>query len=576
MRLAEHRAHRLRRYIKVLFNDEFAAMLAACTGENMRGLMMDTPLLISSILRHADLFYPNREIFSVTSDNPAHRYTFADCFRRTRKLANALRKQDIAGGDRIATLAWNDYRHLEITYAVGGAGYVSHTINPRLFPEQIIFMINHAEDKLIMTDPMFVPLLENIAEKTPNVEGYVVMTDDAHMPDTSLRNAVSYESIIADESEEFEWPVFDENTAVGLCYTSGTTGDPKGVLYSHRSTVLHAYAGVAPDVLNLSNRDCILPVVPMFHVNAWGIPYSALMVGAKLVFPGPKMGDGEALYNMLESESATIALGVPTVWMALLQYAKSAGKQMKSLQRTVIGGAAVPESMIREFAEDHDVEVRQGWGMTEMSPLGTANCPKVGMESLPKDELYKLQTKAGRGIFGCELKIVNDDGNELPWDGVAFGALHVRGPWVCSDYFKLVGSSDAHIDGWFDTGDVATIDENGYMAITDRTKDVIKSGGEWISSIEIENTAVGHPAVAEAAVIGVSHPKWTERPLLIVIKADGADLDKEEILAFFEGKIAKWWTPDDVVFVDEIPHTATGKIKKVDLRKQFADFKLPG
>ena len=542
----------------------------------MRGLMMDTPLLVSSILRHADQYHPTREIFSVTADNPEHRCTYADCFKRARKLANALDKRKLNSGDRVATMAWNDYRHLEANYALGGAGYVCHTINPRLFPEQIIFMINHAEDRLLMIDPMFVPLLEKIADKTPNVEGYVVMTDDAHMPETSLRNAVSYESLIADEDDEYEWPLFDENTAVGLCYTSGTTGDPKGVLYSHRSTVLHAYAGVAPDVLNLSNRDCILPVVPMFHVNAWGIPYSALMVGAKLVFPGHKMGDGEALYNMLESESVSIALGVPTVWMALLQYAKSAGKKMHALQRTVIGGAAVPESMIRAFAEDHDVEVRQGWGMTEMSPLGTANCPKVGMEDMPKDDLYKLQTKAGRGIFGCELKIVDDDGNELPWDGVAYGALHVRGPWVCSDYFKLVGESDAQIDGWFDTGDVATIDRNGYMAITDRTKDVIKSGGEWISSIEIENTAVGHPAVAEAAVIGVSHPKWTERPLLIVIKAEGAQLSKEDMLAFFEGKIAKWWTPDDVVFVDEIPHTATGKIKKVDLREQFADFKLPG
>lgn len=541
----------------------------------MRGLMMDTPLLISSILIHAETYFPEQEIFSVTGDNPEHRYNFRQFSGRTRQLAIAIDKLNLEQGDRIATIAWNDYRHLEIYYAVGGAGYVCHTINPRLFPEQIIFMINHAEDKWIMTDPMFVPLLEGIAEHTPNVEGYIVMTDDAHMPETSLKNAVSYESFIGSESDQFEWPVLDENTAVGLCYTSGTTGDPKGVLYSHRSSVLHAYAGIAPDALNVSNRDCILPVVPLFHVNAWGVPYAALMAGAKIVFPGPKMGDGEALYNMLENESVTLALGVPTVWSALLQYTKSAGKRLNKLERTVIGGAAVPESMIREFDQEHGVEVRQGWGMTEMSPLGAVNTLKSGMEKLSKDEIYKIQTKAGRGIFGCEMKIVDDENNDLPWDGVAFGALRVRGPWVCSDYFKLEGVADSHIDGWFDTGDVATIDEFGFMAITDRTKDVIKSGGEWISSIEIENTAMGHPGVAEAAVIGVAHPKWSERPLLIVVKAEGQSLSKEEMLGYFDGKIAKWWTPDDVVFVDEIPHTATGKIKKIDLRKQFADYQLP-
>jgi acyl-CoA synthetase (AMP-forming)/AMP-acid ligase II len=542
----------------------------------MRGLMMDTPLLISSILNHAENYFPDREIFSVTADNPEHRYTYRQLCSRTRQLANAIDKLGLNDGDRVATIAWNDYRHLEIYYAVGGSGYVCHTINPRLFPEQIIFMINHAEDKWIMTDPMFVPLLEKIADQTPNVEGYVVMTDDEHMPETSLKNAVSYESLIGGESDEFEWPVLDENSALGLCYTSGTTGDPKGVLYSHRSTVLHAYAGIAPDALNVSSRDCILPVVPLFHVNAWGVPYASLMVGAKIVFPGPKMGDGEALYNMLENESVTLALGVPTVWLALLQYVKNAGKRLNKLERTVIGGAAVPESMIREFDQDHGVEVRQGWGMTEMSPLGTVNTLKSGMENLPKDEIYKIQTKAGRGIFGCELKIVDEEENELPWDGVAFGALRVRGPWICSDYFKLEGGAGSHIDGWFDTGDVATIDEHGFMSITDRTKDVIKSGGEWISSIEIENTAMGHPGVAEAAVIGVAHPKWTERPLLIVIKAEGQELSKEEMLGYFDGKIAKWWMPDDVVFVDDIPHTATGKIKKVDLRKQYADYQLPG
>ncbi|MFT5501251.1 MAG: acyl-CoA synthetase (AMP-forming)/AMP-acid ligase II [Woeseiaceae bacterium] len=542
----------------------------------MRGLMMDTQLLISSILRHADQNFGDREIVSVTVDNPRHRYAFTDCFRRTRQLANALDKLGLDKGDCIATLAWNDYRHLEAYYGIGGAGYVCHTINPRLFAEQIVFIINHAADKWIFTDPMFVPLLEKISAQIADVEGFVVLTDEAHLADTSLKNAVSYETFIGGESETYSWPELDENDAVGLCYTSGTTGDPKGVLFSHRSSVLHAYAEIAPDSMNLSNRDCVLPVVPLFHVNAWGTPYSAIMTGAKLVLPGPKMGDGETLCQLLVEEKVTIALGVPTVWLALLQYADKAGLRLDDLQRTVIGGAAVPESMIREFRDKHDVRVCQGWGMTEMSPIGTVNTPKVGNELLTPDEQIAIQVKQGRGLFGVEMRIVDDEGHEQPWDGVAYGALQVRGPWVCSDYFKLEGGGDSHTeDGWFDTGDVANIDPAGYMSITDRTKDVIKSGGEWISSIEVENTAMGHPAVAEAAVIGVPHPKWTERPLLIVIRAEGQDPTKEEILSWFNGKIAKWWLPDDVVFVDEIPHTATGKIKKIDLRKQFADYQLP-
>lgn len=542
----------------------------------MRGLMMSTPLLISSIARHAERNFGDREIVSVTSDVPLHRYTYADWLRRTRQLANALDRLGLSRGDRVATLAWNDHRHLEAYYGIGGAGYVCHTINPRLFPEQIVFIINHAEDRWVLTDPMFLPLLEKIAERMPCVEGYVVMTDDAHMPPTSLANAVSYESLIAKESDRYEWPLLDENDAVALCYTSGTTGDPKGVLYSHRSTLLHAYAAIAPDAMNLSNRDCVLPVVPLFHVNAWGIPYSAIMVGAKLVFPGAKMGDGEALYKLMESEDVTLALGVPTVWSALLHYTAETGKRLNKLQRTCIGGAAVPESMIREFRDKHGVVVQQGWGMTEMSPLGTVNTLKAGMENLSPEQILKLKTKAGRGIFGVELKIVDDEGNELPWDGKAFGALWVRGPWICSDYFRLEGHSDTQKEGgWFETGDVATIDPEGFVRITDRTKDVIKSGGEWISSIELENTAIGHPAVQEAAVIGVAHEKWLERPLLIVVKAEGQDLTKQEVLAWFDGKVAKWWIPDDVVFVDEIPHTATGKIKKTELRRQFAAHRLP-
>ena len=542
----------------------------------MQGLMMDSQLLISSILRHADRNFGDREIVSVTADNPLHRYTYKDCFRRTRQLANALGKLGLEHGDRVATLAWNDYRHLEAYYAVGGSGFVCHTVNPRLFPEQVVFIINHAEDRWILADLLMVPLLEQIADQIPGVEGFVIMTDESHMPETSLRNAVCYETLIGAESDEFSWPEFDERSAVALCYTSGTTGDPKGVLYDHRSSILHAYAAVTPDVMGLSSNDCVLPVVPLFHVNAWGVPYAALMVGCKLIFPGPKMGDGETLYQLLEQESVSLALGVPTVWLALLQYADKAGKKLHKLQRTVIGGAAVPESMIRAFRDQHDVVVIQGWGMTEMSPLGTVSTPKFGMESLTPDEMITLRAKAGRGIFGVEMRIVDDEGKELPWDGVAYGSLQVRGPWICSDYFKLEGKSESHTaDGWFDTGDVATIDNDGYMAITDRTKDVIKSGGEWISSIDVENTAMGHEGVAEAAVIGVPHPKWSERPLLIVIRADGAELDGDQMLAWLDGKIAKWWIPDDVVFVDEIPHTATGKIKKIELRKQFADYRLP-
>ena len=542
----------------------------------MKGLMMDTQLLISSIAQHAEKFHGDREIVSVTADNPRHRYTFGDAMARAKQLANALAGLGVKQGDRVASLAWNDYRHLEIYYGVSGSGYVCHTINPRLFPEQIVYIINHAEDRFICVDAMFVPLLEAVVDKISNVEGFIIMTDEAHMPETSLPNAICYETLLAAESPEFDWPDLDERTASALCYTSGTTGNPKGVLYDHRSTILHAYATLAIDVAGASSRDVVLPVVPFFHVNAWGIPYSALMAGAKLVLPGPKMGDGEALYELMDSEDVTMALGVPTVWLALLQYTEKAGKRLDKLERSLVGGAAVPRAMIEAFRDKHGVELRQGWGMTETSPIGTVNTIKAGLEGLSKDEQLDLATKAGRGIFGVELRIVNDEGDELPWDGEAFGALQVRGPWICSDYFKLEGSGGTHTeDGWFETGDVATIDPQGYVAITDRTKDVIKSGGEWISSIELENAAMGHPAVAEAAVIGVAHPKWTERPLLVVVKAEGQDVSKEELLAYFDGKVATWWVPNDVVFVEELPHTATGKVKKIELRKQFAEYRLP-
>ena len=537
---------------------------------------MDRPLLISTIAEHAEKFHGSREIVSVTMDDPAHRCTIADAMARARRLANALERLGLEHGDRVATIAWNDYRHLETYYGVSGSGRVCHTINPRLFPEQLVFIINHAEDRYNFTDLMLVPLLEKLLPQIPGVEGFVVMTDAANMPETPLPTAVCYDDLISAESSEYVWPEFDERTASALCYTSGTTGDPKGVLYDHRSTVLHAYAAVAPDTMSLSARDCVLPVVPLFHVNAWGIPYSALMVGAKIVFPGPKMGDGEALYALMESEGVNIALGVPTVWLGLLQYCEQAGKKLDMLDRTIVGGAAVPRVMIEQFRKVHDVQLIQGWGMTEMSPLGTANTPSHGWEELGEEEQIDLGTKAGRGIFGCELRIVDDEGAELPWDGVAYGALQVRGPWICSDYFKLEGSAGTHTDdGWFETGDVATIDPQGYMAITDRTKDVIKSGGEWISSIELENTVMAHPAVAEAAVIGVAHPKWTERPLLVVVRAEGAAVEADELLAFFRGKVADWWIPNDVAFVDELPHTATGKVKKIELRRQFADYALP-
>ncbi len=537
---------------------------------------MDRPLLISSIAEHAAKFHGDREIVSVTADNPRHRCTIRDAVARSKQVARALDNLGLEQGDRVATIAWNDYRHLELYYGISGAGFVCHTINPRLFPEQLIFIINHAEDRWIFTDVMFVPLLEKLLPKIPIVEGFVIMTDEAHMPETALPNAVCYETLIGAEDSDYDWPQLDERAASALCYTSGTTGDPKGVLYDHRSTVLHAYAAIAPDVMNLASTDTVLPVVPLFHVNAWGVPYSCLMVGAKLVFPGPKMGDGAALYELLDSEDVTMALGVPTVWLALLQYCNAENKRLDKLRYSLVGGAAVPRSMIEEFRDKHDVELRQGWGMTEMSPLGTCNSLKAGLESLNSEERLDLAAKAGRGIFGCELRIVDDEGEELPWDGEAYGALQVRGPWICSDYFKLDGAAGTHTaDGWFDTGDVAIIDPQGYMAITDRTKDVIKSGGEWISSIALENAAMGHPAVAEAAVIGASHPKWTERPLLVVVKAQGRDIDRDEMLAFFKGKVADWWIPNDVVFVDELPHTATGKVKKIELRKQFADYVFP-
>jgi len=543
----------------------------------MHGLMMDTPLLISSILRFADTNYPDREIVSVTVDNPNQRYTFREAFVRTRKLANALQKLGVNANDRVGTLAWNDHRHLELYYALSGSGIVCHTINPRLFPEQVAYIVNHAEDRYLFVDALIMPLIEKLAAHFKTVEGIVVMTDEAHMPATQLDNVICYETLIADESDEFEWPEFDENTASSLCYTSGTTGNPKGVLYSHRSVVLHTYAGCLPDVLAFSGNDCVLMVVPMFHVNGWGIPYSAIMVGAKIVMPGPKMADGETLHALINSESVTIASGVPTIWLALLDYLEKTGSSIDSVNRVSVGGAACPRSIVEDFDKKHNVTVHQGWGMTETSPLGTIFKVKPGMGEMTKEERYDLQVKQGCGVFGIEMRITDENDEPLPWDGVAFGTLKVRGPWVAKKYYRL-DEADSPLDknGWFDTGDVATINPDGVMQITDRTKDVIKSGGEWISTIDLENAAVDHPGVAEAAVIGRNHPKWTERPLLIIVTKDNQDIPRDEMLAWFDGRVATWWKPDDVVRVDELPHTATGKLNKLALREQFADYQFPG
>ncbi len=541
----------------------------------MNGLMMNVPLTIPSIVEHAVRVNGDREIVSFTRDNPRHRYTYRDAFRRARQLASAIGGWKLAQGDRIATLAWNDYRHFETYYASACSGYVCHTINPRLFPEQLVYIINHAEDRYVFLDPDFVPLIEGLADQCPGVRGWVVLTSEEQMPQTNLPNALCYETLVAGGSADFLWPELEENAACALCYTSGTTGNPKGVLYSHRSTMLHAYATLAVDAMGLSSRDVVLPIVPMFHVNAWGTPYSCPMVGAKIVFPGSKMGDGKTLAALINEEGVTMSAGVPTVWLGLLAYLKSSGQRIDSLQRIIVGGAACPLSVMEDM-DRYGVETRVGWGMTEMSPLGTVNASPSSREDFSPEEFDRVRVKAGRPVFGVEMKIVDDQGNEQPWDGVAFGSLKVRGSWICSSYFKLEGSSAHEEPGWFETGDVATIDPAGYMAITDRTKDVIKSGGEWISSIDVENAATDHPKVAEAAVIGHYHPKWSERPLLIVVRnEEGQDLTAGEMLAWFEGRIAKWWIPDAVVFVDQLPHTATGKIQKVELRQQFKDFEFP-
>jgi fatty-acyl-CoA synthase len=505
----------------------------------MNGLMMDVNLSITSILKHAERVNGDAEIISITADNPRHRYTYREAFARARKLADGIAGWGLEQGDRIATLAWNDYRHFELYYAISCSGQVCHTINPRLFPEQINFIINHAEDQWVFTDPMFVPLLEALKSQLPSVRGYVVMTSADHMPETSLDNVHCYETFIEGQPDTFDWPDLDEKTASSMCYTSGTTGNPKGVLYSHRSTVLHSIVGSMPDLMNLSGRDVIMPIVPMFHVNAWGTAYNGPMTGAKLVFPGPKMADGETLTNLINSEKVNYSLGVPTVWLALVGYLNETGRTIETLKSVVCGGSACPLSLMKEM-EKHGVMVHMGWGMTEMSPLGSYNRPMKWMDEGSEEEKDAARVRAGRMVYGVQMKIVDADQNELPWDGIASGLLMVKGPWVISGYYRLDEKPALDEDGWFDTGDMAAIDEYGYVTITDRVKDVIKSGGEWISSIDVENAAMAHPDVQEAAVIGVADPKWTERPLLIVIPVAGTTPDKDAILASLEGKIAKW------------------------------------
>lgn len=539
----------------------------------MRGLMMDVPLLISTLIESAAEKHAQTEIVSNTVEGGIHRYTYADAHRRSKQLANALKGLGVTEGMRCGTLAWNGYRHFEIYYGVSGMGAVCHTINPRLFPPQIAYIVGHAEDEVLFTDLTFVPLLDALKDHLKPVKHIVIMTDEAHMPETSLPNAVCYETLINGHSDDFAWPKLDEYAASSLCYTSGTTGNPKGVLYSNRSTVLHSYTVCLPDSIGLSSRDCIMPVVPMFHVNAWGFPYAAAMAGSKVVMPGMGM-DGKSMQELIESENVTQSAGVPTLWLGLLAYLRESGKKIESLQKIVIGGSATPKAMTEEFEKVHGVEVIHAWGMTEMSPIGTANQPKYGMEDETIDQRIDRQVKQGRAVYAVDMQIVDDQGKKLPHDGKAFGDLRVRGPAVCSAYYN--DTSDAHgADGWFSTGDVATIDEAGYMYITDRSKDVIKSGGEWISSIELENIAVGHPEVTEAACIGVAHPKWDERPLLVVIRNEGSSLSREDMLAYFDDKVAKWWIPDDVAFVDELPHTATGKLLKMKLREDFKGHELP-
>ncbi|MFO1136441.1 MAG: 3-(methylthio)propionyl-CoA ligase [Rhodoblastus sp.] len=539
----------------------------------MLGLMQNWPLLQHKVIDHAASQFGNVEVVTRSIEGPIHRTNYRQIRDRALRVAQALSRDGIKLGDRVATLAWNTWRHLESWYGITGIGAVYHTVNPRLFPEQIAWIVNHAQDRVMMLDLTFVPLMEAVADKVPSIERYVILTDKAHMPATKLKNAVAYEDWIAEVDGNFQWADFDENTAAGLCYTSGTTGDPKGVLYSHRSNVLHALQACMKDTFGASSADSILPIVPMFHANAWALAFAAPLAGSKLVMPGAKL-DGASVYELLETEKVTFSAAVPTVWLMLMQHMQATNGELTTLNRVAIGGSACPPSMIQYF-EKRGVTVNHAWGMTEMSPIGTIGAIKPWLRDLPEDQMMALKAKQGHAIFAVEMKITDDENNRLPWDGVKFGRLKVKGPAIARRYFKREDEEILDEEGFFDTGDVATIDPNGYMQITDRAKDVIKSGGEWISSIDLENIAVGHPEVAEAAVIGVVHPKWDERPLLVVVAKEGKTPDRDAILKYMDGKIAKWWMPDDVQFVSEIPHTATGKINKLKLREEFKAYKLP-
>jgi fatty-acyl-CoA synthase len=540
----------------------------------MRGLMMKWPLLVSSLLQHAERNHGDREIVSRRVEGDLHRYTYRALAARSRRVANALRKCGIADGERIGTLAWNGHRHMELYYGVSGLGAVMHTINPRLHLEQLCWIANHAEDRLIFFDLTFLPLVELMAARTPSVRAYIALTDRAHMPMTSrISELWCYEEWLESADDRLDWPQLDELSACSLCYTSGTTGNPKGVLYSHRSTLLHSYACALPDSINCSERDAILPVVPMFHANAWGLPYIGSLVGAKLVYPGPHL-DGRSLFELLEAERVTMSAGVPTVWQGLLAYLEQNGLRFSTMRRTLIGGSACPPYMIETFEERYGVQVMHGWGMTEMSPVGTVSALKGKHLDLPRTEQLDIVATQGRPLCGVEMKVTDEAGCELARDGKTAGDVLVRGPWIASGYFG--GEADDPLrDGWFPTGDVGTIDADGYLQITDRSKDVIKSGGEWIGSIDLENVAMGHPAVAMAACIAIRHPKWDERPLLVIVRKPAANLERAEMLQFFAGKVARWWVPDDVVFVESIPLGATGKMQKHKLREQFASYQFP-
>ena len=543
----------------------------------MHGLMQDRPLMISSLIEHAGTFHPHTEIVSRLPEGPVHRTTWGALRDRSKQLAQSLGALGIQQGDRVGTLAWNSHRHLTLYYGVAGSGAVLHTVNPRLFPEQIEYIINHAEDQVLFFDISFAPLVEKVAPLLKSVKAYIAMTDRVHMPQIQVPNLLCYEELLDAQGTDYTWPEFDERSASSLCYTSGTTGNPKGVLYSHRSTVLHTLMELAPDTFGISSTETLLLIVPMFHANAWGMPYAAAMVGAKLVFPGQHL-DGESVYTLMRDERVTFSQGVPTVWMILFQYLDSHPEldpRLLGVKRVGIGGEAVSRAMLERFENDFDAEVVQGWGMTETSPIGVISklLPKHAQASA--EELLAVKLKQGRGVWGVQLKIVDAQGQALPWDGVAFGHLHVRGPWIASGYFRAEGGEVMDPEGFFPTGDVATIDPDGYLQLVDRAKDVIKSGGEWISSIDVENAASSHPAVAEAAVIGVAHPKWQERPLLVIVKRPGVAVEGREILDYLSQRVAKWWLPDDVVFVESLPHTATGKLLKTTLRQQFRDYQLP-